>query len=423
MTGEPNERYMFVFTDLVNNNNKDYLYEVWDNGNGTFTVMGKYGRIGQSRSTKGWPKTLTRKELNKILHDREHKDFYDPVSLHVPTIVQAPQASTIVPVASQQGIHPKVASIIDIIFAEANEYVKTYIAAAVESLSQDQIQLGRKLLKEAQDLYLQLKNQGRNIVDAALINLVQKYYRAVPTQLPHRIDVNDLTRRFVQEFDEQEQRLDQLEAAIATIVATNANPLQSNMAKLGANVSLVDPSSKAYSELSTYALSTHVHSHFAKIRIKDIYEIEIPVERQAYNANTRGKHHNELLFHGTATQNVRHILRTGLICPAVASSGRMFGNGVYFANKSSKSTQYCSRRGYNSPHMLFIAQVDLGNMYVAPHADSSYRSAPAGYDSVWGKANVTGGSWSSSSGKLQYDEFIVYHTNQQTIRYLITFDK
>ena len=44
----------------------------------------------------------------------------------------------------------------------------------------------------------------------------------------------------------------------------------------------------------------------------------------------------------------------------------------------------------------------------------------AGYDSVCGKAGHTK-SWGAFS--LQHDEFILYRPEQQTIRYLITFER
>ena len=97
----------------------------------------------------------------------------------------------------------------------------------------------------------------------------------------------------------------------------------------------------------------------------------------------------------------------------------MFGHGIYFANKATKSTNYCSVRGRSVPHFLFLADVAIGKSYVAREAMSDLREAPKGHDSVLGKAGHTT-AW---AGKLQYDEFIVYHAPQQTLRYLVTFDR
>jgi poly [ADP-ribose] polymerase len=159
--------------------------------------------------------------------------------------------------------------------------------------------------------------------------------------------------------------------------------------------------------------------HGYKVRVRDVFEVCIPEERKAYEQNKRGTGYRELLFHGTHNRNVRHILRQGLICPRTASNGRMFGNGIYLANRASKSTNYCAagRAGY--PNMLFVVEAALGKTYFAP-TSKGYNKPPAGYDSVCGKAGHTR-SWGAFS--LQHDEFILYRPEQQTIRYLITFER
>jgi poly [ADP-ribose] polymerase len=68
--------------------------------------------------------------------------------------------------------------------------------------------------------------------------------------------------------------------------------------------------------------------------------------------------------------------------------------------------------------MMFLADVAVGTMYIAPEATTTTRAAPKGYHSVWGKAHHTR-SW---GGTLAHDEFIVYRQEQQTLRYLVTWD-
>jgi poly [ADP-ribose] polymerase len=97
----------------------------------------------------------------------------------------------------------------------------------------------------------------------------------------------------------------------------------------------------------------------------------------------------------------------------------MFGHGIYFANKATKSTNYCSVRARGVPHFLFLAEVAVGKSYIAPEAMSDLREPPQGHDSVLGRAGHTT-AW---GGKLQFDEFIVYQATQQTLRYLVTFDR
>jgi poly [ADP-ribose] polymerase len=97
----------------------------------------------------------------------------------------------------------------------------------------------------------------------------------------------------------------------------------------------------------------------------------------------------------------------------------MFGHGIYFANTSTKSANYCSVRSRAAPRFLFLADVAIGRVFVAPAARNDLRAPPDGYDSVLGKAGHTA-AW---LGTLQHDEHIVYSSAQQTLRYLVTFDR
>ena len=69
--------------------------------------------------------------------------------------------------------------------------------------------------------------------------------------------------------------------------------------------------------------------------------------------------------------------------------------------------------------MLLVVEAALGNCYVAPQA-APFDGPPPGYDSVCGLAGRTqvGGLIT-----LMNDEFVIYSAAQQTIRYLVTFDR
>jgi poly [ADP-ribose] polymerase 2/3/4 len=287
----------------------------------------------------------------------------------------------------------------------------------VDALGEEQIARGRRLLDVAQRQHAEWRVSQSQAAFALLSGTVQSYYNAIPTRLPGRIERQAVVEQFCADFDEQEDRLNQLEAAIATYAARQVDPDASPYDALGAELAPLPQADRRYGEIVD--LIDRTSSHGYRVRVRDIFSVVVPAERAAYDRNVRGKHHTALLFHGTASQNVRHILRSGLICPRTASHGRMFGHGIYFANKATKSTNYCSTRRAGVPNFLFLAEVALGNAYVAPDALPTLRSAPGGYDSVHGKAGHTG-AW---GGKLQFDEFIVYESAQQTLRYLVTFER
>ena len=407
--GEPSERRRFQLTNLDGNNNKFYLVETWPLPDGTVFFRASYGRVGSSPQVADAIVPNAEAVERKIRE--KTKKGYQEVTLHRPA-VQAKAAPDV-----DTHIEPKVRQVVDFIYTEAGEKIASYLAVGVDGLSQDQIERGRKLLSLAQAQHGSWQKSQSTAEFQLLTGTVQGYYNAVPTQLPGRIERQQVVTDFCKAFDEQEDRLNQLEAAIATLNVQKSDPQTSRYDALGAQIALLPQSDSAYGEIIDTIARTSVHGY--KVRVRDIFTVTVPGERRAWEQNTRGRSRVELLFHGTAGHNVRHILRTGLVCPKTASNGRMFGHGVYFANKCTKSANYCYVRGQSVPHFLFLAEVAVGNIFVAPQAMSDLRDAPKGHDSVLGKAGHTT-AW---GGKLQYDEHIIYNSAQQTLRYLVTFDK
>ena len=68
-------------------------------------------------------------------------------------------------------------------------------------------------------------------------------------------------------------------------------------------------------------------------------------------------------------------------------TGYMFGKGVYFANMSSKSANYCFASRTASKGVMLLCDVALGKQYTRTsaeyEADKSCRKAKA--DSTWGQ--------------------------------------
>lgn len=406
-TGEPTERRKFQLTNLDGNNNKYYLVETWSLPDGQVFFRATFGRVGANPQVD--EKVTTPAWVERKIREKTKKG-YQEVTLHRPAV------AAIAPLAPTQ-LDPKIQLLVDQIYSEAGEKIASYLSVGVDALSQEQIERGRKLLMLAQKQYADWQQSVSQAHATLLANTVQNYYNAIPTQLPSRIDRQQVILDFCKAFDEQEDRLNQLEAAIATYAVQQSNPQVSRYDALGAEIALLPQNDDMYRKITDYVARTAVHGYNVKVR--DVFTVQIPDERRAFESDTRGRSRIDLLFHGTASQNVRHILRTGLICPRTASNGRMFGHGIYFANKCSKSANYCSVRQRSVPYFLFLAQVAVGTPFVATDAMPDLRQPPPGHDSVWGKAGHTG-SW---GGKLLYDEFIIYGAAQQTLSYLVTFDR
>jgi len=132
------------------------------------------------------------------------------------------------------------------------------------------------------------------------------------------------------------------------------------------------------------------------------------------------------LFHGTKSVNISGIMREGLRLPSllvgVAIQGAMFGPGIYWADDWGKSANYCSgghsywARGQGHigkrGSFMFVAEVALG----MPHIASSwggFTKPKSGCDCIFGKAGTSG---------VQNNEWIVFNTDCNRLKYLVEFD-
>jgi hypothetical protein len=66
----------------------------------------------------------------------------------------------------------------------------------------------------------------------------------------------------------------------------------------------------------------------------------------------------------------------------------MFGKGVYFADMSSKSANYCATSIDNPTGILLLCEVALGDMNEKEHADYYASNLPPGKSSTKGMGKI-----------------------------------
>ena len=128
----------------------------------------------------------------------------------------------------------------------------------------------------------------------------------------------------------------------------------------------------------------------------------------------------KLFFHGSRTENWWSIMKNGMsLNPNAVITGKMFGQGLYFAPKAAKSMGYTDQRGSywakgnDNRGYLALFEVAMGKEY-HPHKvlGSTFKGSDLHYGchSVYAKGGSVG---------LYNDEAIIYDEHQCTIRYLI----
>ena len=124
------------------------------------------------------------------------------------------------------------------------------------------------------------------------------------------------------------------------------------------------------------------------------------------------------LYHGSRNANWYGLITEGnKLHPNAVITGKMFGEGIYFAPQSKKSQGYTDAGGVwtksnKGKGFIGIYEIYLKNpKYIDTwhHSCTHYPKGLNGYDSVWAKAGTS----------LLHDEVIVYSEKQAKLKYLI----
>jgi len=227
--------------------------------------------------------------------------------------------------------------------------------------------------------------------------------------------------------------------------AFETHPIDARYNQLHTDMRPIDIGSELHQMLDTYLQQTHATTHSQyTIKLEQAFEVNREGEAAAFKSSIGNR---QLLWHGSRLTNWCGILSGGLrIAPPEAPvTGYMFGKGVYFANMSSKSANYCFANRQASKGVLLLCDVALGKQYLRTsaeyEADKSCRKAKS--DSTWGqgktapdatgyrklpddaKVTVPMGKGKQSDAKnssLLYDEFIVYDVAQICQKYVLQVD-
>ena len=138
----------------------------------------------------------------------------------------------------------------------------------------------------------------------------------------------------------------------------------------------LDHRSDEYKALSEYLIKSSGTAHGIRYRLEDIFRIERAGEAERFAKSQYAKlkkKDRRLLWHGSRTTNFGGILSQGLrIAPPEAPiNGYAFGKGVYMADISSKSAQYCMAGMSGNTGLLLLCEAELGKpMYEIPTGNS-----------------------------------------------------
>jgi len=441
-------------TDLTGGNNKYYTIEGHESKDGKFfRLYSRYGRVGHTGTEEERiPPVQDITNLNiafeHLKNEKIRKKGYVEVLVAQSKMGSSVGNTQIISTDIKQDkvqtgkkgttlkLHNSVVALVDRLYGEAGQAVRNQLSGSLNTtienplgtLTQSQIKLGRNILQEVQTLLTQ-KPKLQDSIHSDLIMLSNKFYSAIPQTMALRpiskmgqaaMDtwLKKMALNNSKILDEKEDLLDLLEDVQGLVNGFTSTDVEKKYTEIGCEYEYLEPTDERRVKAEKYVLSTRSSAHDWKCQIKNVWKIKVKEQTEDYSKYMKEVGNIKSLFHGSGPQNILGICKRGLLMrpPGVYVTGSMFGNGLYFADQSSKSEQYAFGRysgfgGKGDTYFMFLADVALGKVMEYTTPQSNLSKAPNGYHSVMGK----------KGNYLYHNEFIIYEVKQHVLEYLIEF--
>ncbi|XP_016055036.1 PREDICTED: poly [ADP-ribose] polymerase 2 isoform X2 [Miniopterus natalensis] len=452
-------------TNLQFNNNKYYLIQLLeDDAQRNFSVWMRWGRVGKmgqhnlvacSGDLNKAKEIFHQKFLDKTKNNWEDREKfkkvpgkYDMLQMDYTTNTQneeetKKEESLKSPLKPESQLDLRVQELIKLICnVQAMEEMMIEMKydikkAPLGKLTVAQIKAGYQSLKKIEDC-IRAGQQGRALVEAC-----NEFYTRIPHDFGLRTPPLIRTEKELSDKIQLLEALGDIEIAIKLVkteLQSPEHPLDQHYRKLHCALHPLDHKSYEFKVISQYLQSTHAPTHSDyTMTLLDVFEVEKEGEKEAFREDL---HNRMLLWHGSRLSNWVGILRHGLqIAPPEAPiTGYMFGKGIYFADMSSKSANYCFASRLKDTGLLLLSEVALGQcnelLEANPEAEGLLQGKhstkglgkmapdPASFVTLNGSTVPLGpahdtGILNPEGYTLNYNEFIVYNSNQVRMRYLL----
>ena len=421
----------YIKSDVNNNNNKFWYIELYDDN----TVITKWGRVGDTGQSKTFPGAgvgFLEKKCREKESERNGEIPYRKLNVIANSgIVQTSTTKTVTDAAIKEVAkkqiktnNPIVTKLVEYLakvnahnISEASggriQYNDTtgLFSTPLGIVTQDNIDEANKLLIDIGDMVASHQYISK------VGDLTNSYCMLIPQNFGHkRLDVKEFWSDLAK-VQYQKQILDSLQASLDAAMSPSNTKVDTIPEKkvFDVELNLVEDRSVVSRIHKLYYSSKKSHS-CSYLNPTDVYEIKIGKMSEAFQKDGAKMTNIWELWHGSSCSNLLSIMSKGFIIPPRTSpnvTARMFGDGVYASNISTKalgySTGYWGQSSHNR-YFMFLIDMAMGNFYV-PHVASSNLPKP-GYDSTFAKPGISG---------IQNEEMIVYRTSQVSPKYLIEF--
>lgn len=427
-----------ILVDSKANSNKFYTLEL----DGAGRLAKTYGRVGSAGVTNYENTGISGYE--KILREKKRKGYTEVAVAQDIAPKTSPLANSALTAVAKTALTSGK--------ARTNTAVEDLIERIVRVNAHDVFELSGGMIKV--DTSGRVKTplglvtahsirQATNLLDrmealpaAAIAPLLEDYLKLVPQKVSSRAGWAVTFFNSQNTFQRQRDFLSQLSDSVSFFETQAAAAVTSDVAvdaQFKYKIRAISSAGDVFKRIQKfYDDGRNSHHAASSLRLKNVFELVDPAGAKVYAKVAEEIRNEQQLWHGTKAANLLSILRKGLYVPPVSGTtiqtvGRMFGDGVYLSNQSTKSLGYSTglwHGGRENNSFMLLADVAMGSEY-RPTTQGFDRRTPVEartslnkFGKPWNSINVRPGT-----AGVRNHEAIVWNTDQIRLRYLCEFDR
>jgi poly [ADP-ribose] polymerase len=405
---------------MVTKDNNNKYYDMVENPDGSITST--WGRVDVTKTVTHYP--VGKKKWETLLKSKLKKGYVDVTELRS---VEASKTDFAV-----IGM-PAVAAIVKELQAYANKSVKQNYTISAEAVTPQMVTSAQSIMDDL--IPLLVVGKSARMVNDKLLELYsviprkmkKTYFHLIDSRNPNLKDmpVDKITNANLAEVQRlianEQATLDvmggQVKVSTAQKKAGDSKMAQNILEAMGLEIQI--PSDKDIHSIKKFLgrNSSQYRKAFRIINKRTQAKFDRAV-KAAKNKRVRN------YWHGSRNENWWSIIDSGLVLRPTNAviTGKMFGYGIYFADKAQKSIGYSSLRGSywsggsSSKGFLSLFDVHMGNYLKIKHHQSwcgglnkKNLRKRGDYDSLYAEGGAD----------LRNNEYIIYDDAQCTIKFLV----
>lgn len=455
--------------------NKFYKATLTESAPGSFLVTYCYGRVGTDgqivRETYGSLDQARRKMESKI-NSKLRKGYtriemrteQDEIEKAKAQGIEVEKPKKVKP--SGRKFHPQVEALLKMMYSATGKAITSGLSsssgatedAPLGNLSDSQLDHGADILAELEELLEKKKKPPK----ARFIDLTNKYLSNIPRMIDHarvgkHLDIDAILLDTKERIETERAFLTLLRDAhlakdVFAAAAHADDPVEVWYDGLECQIDFVEAGDKEFkrvAELFDVGQSPKNSNFYGKLKVTRVWRLERNGEKSGFDRYAksvlalRGATGLVPGWHGTRTENLMGIARSGLLMPenlpkGVQLTGKAFGRGIYHAprwpdagkprkengktymryNGALKSANYTSLAGaYYNPQnsgtrgFLFLEELALGLPEVHLTACWDKPRPEKGSDYIYAKA--------FGNDRLAHDEVVTFHEDASRMTHML----